>query len=207
MSFTRANKTQLSVSGARPAPQIEMRAPGELKPNPRNARRRTKREIQTIADSIASAGNLQPIVVDENDVILAGHGRLAAEKLLGHVSVPTIKVVGLTQAQKRLFAIADNKLTENAGWDREVLAREFAELSELLEEEGLELTLTGFDPAEIDSILNDFAFDLPAVEDAPPKLQAKAVSQPGDLWLLGPAPAHVRGCPVRRRCRASHGRR
>ena len=186
MSFARANKTQMSVSATHPAPQIEMRAPGELKPNPRNARRRTKRQIQAIADSIASAGNLQPIVVDENDVILAGHGRLAAEKLLGHESVPTIKVVGLTEAQKRLFAIADNKLTENAGWDREVLAREFAELSDLLKQEGLELTLTGFDPAEIDSVLNDFACDLPAVEDAPPKLQTKAVSQPGDLWLLGP---------------------
>jgi len=86
MSFARANKTQMSVSATHPAPQIEMRAPGELKPNPRNARRRTKRQIQAIADSIASAGNLQPIVVDENDVILAGHGRLAAEKLLGHES-------------------------------------------------------------------------------------------------------------------------
>src|SRR5215217_1122390 len=150
------------------APQIEMRSPASLKPNPRNARTRTKREIRRIAESIQIAGNLQPIVVDENDVILAGHGRLAAAKLLGLEMVPTIKVVGLTEAQKRLFAIADNKLTENAGWDREVLAREFAELSDLLKQEGLELTLTGFDPAEIDSVLNDFACDLPAVEDAPP---------------------------------------
>src|SRR5215207_11403040 len=135
---------------SRPAPKLEMRLPGELKPNPRNARRRTKREVQRIADSIKSAGNLQPIVVDENDVILAGHGRLAAAKLLGLEMVPTIKAVGLTDTQKRLFAIADNKLAENAGWDRELLASEFAELAALLEKEGLDLTLTGFDPAEID---------------------------------------------------------
>src|SRR5215218_1145389 len=163
-----------------------MRVPGSLRPNPRNARTRTKREIRRIADSIESAGNLQPIVVDEDDLILAGHGRLEAAKLLGLDMVPTIKAVGLTDAQKRLYAIADNKLTENAGWDREVLAKEFAELAELLEREGLELAATGFDPAEIDMILNDFGADFPEVDDAAPKLQTQAVSRRGDLWLLGP---------------------
>src|SRR5215204_2949432 len=142
-------------------PQIEMRSPGSLKPNPRNARTRTKREIRRIADSIQSAGNLQPIVVDENDVILAGHGRLAAAKLLGLELLPTIKAVGLTDAQKRVFTIADNKLTENAGWNREVLATEFAELAALLDAQELELSATGFDPAEIDAILHDFSADFP----------------------------------------------
>ena len=99
--------------------------------------------------------------------------------------VPTIKAVGLTDTEKRLFAIADNKLAENAGWDRELLASEFAELAALLEKEGLDLTLMGFDPAEIDAILNDFESDFPAAEDAAPKLQTTAVSQPGDVWLLG----------------------
>jgi DNA modification methylase len=169
----------------RPAPQIEMRVPAALRPNPRNSRTRTKQEVLRIADSIRSAGNLQPIVVDEDDVILAGHGRLAAAKVLGLEMVPTIKAVGLTDAQKRLFAIADNKLTENAGWDREVLAKEFAELSELLEREGLDLVATGFDPAEIDAILHDFNADFPEADDAAPKLQTQAVSCRGDLWLLG----------------------
>src|SRR5215203_5157037 len=161
-----------------------MRVPAALRPNPRNSRTRTKREVQRIADSIKSAGNLQPIVVDEDDVILAGHGRLAAAKLLGLETVPTIKAIGLTKAQKRLFAIADNKLTENAGWDREALAKEFAELAELLEREGLELAATGFDPAEIDVILHDFGADFPEPDDAPPKLQTPAVSRSGDLWLM-----------------------
>src|SRR5215204_334475 len=166
------------------SPQIEMRVPGSLRPNPRNARTRTKREIRRIADSIESAGNLQPIVVDEDDLILAGHGRLEAAKLLGLDMVPTIKAVGLSEAHKRLFAIADNKLTENAGWDRDVLAKEFAELAELLEREGLDLAATGFDPAEIDAILHDFGADFPEAEDTIPKLQKQAVSRRGDVWLL-----------------------
>ena len=188
----RPHETQTQVfgsDGANPArrpPKFEMRPTKELRPNPRNARKRTKREVQRIADSISSAGNLQPIVVDENDVILAGHGRLAAAKLLGLELVPTIKAVGLTAAQKRVFTIADNKLTENAGWNRDVLATEFAELSELLEAEGLELAATGFDPAEIDTILHDFSADFPDAEEFAPKLQAEAVSRSGDLWLLGP---------------------
>src|SRR5215208_1163799 len=192
MAFLRNIKTRLGVPEQngraqhdRLAPQIEMRSPASLKPNPRNARTRTKREIRRIADSIQSAGNLQPIVVDENDVILAGHGRLAAAKLLGLEMVPTIKAVGLSEAHKRLFAIADNKLTENAGWDREALAREFAELAELLEREGLELAATGFDPAEIDAVLHDFGADFPEADDAAPKLETQAVSCRGDLWLMG----------------------
>src|SRR4051812_28591084 len=106
-------------------------------------------------------------------------------KLLGLDMVPTIKAVGLSEAHKRLFAIADNKLAENAGWDRDVLAREFAELAELLEREGLDLTATGFDPAEIDAILHDLGADFPEADDAAPKLQTQAVSRQGDVWLLG----------------------
>ena len=103
---------------------IVFQSPDALRPHPRNARTHPKRQIKQVADSIKAFGHLVPILIDEAGTVLAGHARLAAAKLIGLATVPTIVASGLTDAQKRAFMIADNKLTQNGGWDREMLAVE-----------------------------------------------------------------------------------
>jgi ParB/RepB/Spo0J family partition protein len=99
-----------------------------IKPNPRNARTHSKKQIRQIADSISAFGFLVPILIDESGVIVCGHGRHAAAMLLGLKEVPVIRAEGLSQAKRRALAIADNKIGENAGWSREILATELPEL-------------------------------------------------------------------------------
>jgi ParB-like chromosome segregation protein Spo0J len=140
---------------------IELRSLGSLRTNPRNARIHPKRQIRQLANGIRAAGFIGVIVIDETDMVLAGHARLAACKLLGMDLVPTFKVVGLNEAQKRAFILADNKIAENAGWDREILALELGELAELLPPLNCDLTLTGFEPAEIDALFADQGLGLP----------------------------------------------
>jgi DNA modification methylase len=158
-----------------------------LKPNARNARTHSKKQIRQIADSIAAFGFVVPILVDEAGVIVAGHGRHAAAKLLGLEQVPVIKVEGLSEATRRALALADNKVAENAGWDRELLAAELPELAEILIEEGLDISITGFAPVEIDQIATDFEEDTsdPADTVDPDWAKAAPVTRPGDLWQLG----------------------
>jgi ParB-like chromosome segregation protein Spo0J len=119
----------LSKSG--PVPQIELRPPGELRPNPNNARKHSKKQIKQIATSIEAAGFVGVVIVDENDMVVAGGGRLKASERLGMTLVPTLKVVGLSEVQKRAFVLADNKIAENAGWDREMLVKELGDLATL----------------------------------------------------------------------------
>ncbi len=115
-----------------------------IKPNARNARTHSKKQIRQIADSIAAFGFLVPILTDQGDRIIAGHGRYAAAVLLGLQEVPVIQVEGLSEAKRRALALADNKIAENAGWDRELLATELPELADILIVEGLDLSITGF---------------------------------------------------------------
>jgi ParB-like chromosome segregation protein Spo0J len=124
----------------------------QLKPNPRNARTHSRKQIRDIANSIAAFGFTAPIITDESGLILAGHGRFAAAELLGFPEVPVVELHGLTEAKKRALALADNKLADKAGWDRERLAIELPELTDLLVQEGLDLTITGFEPVEVDQI-------------------------------------------------------
>ena len=128
-----------------------------------------------------------PIVVDENRVIVAGHGRLDAAKLLGLNHVPIIEVHGLSEAKRRALGLADNRIASSAGWNREMLGIEVTELSELLLEEGLDISITGFTAVEIDQISADFEEDSSDPADAvdPQWLSQDAVSQTGDLWILG----------------------
>jgi len=127
----------------------------ELKPNARNARTHSKKQIRQIADSITAFGFVVPIVIDEGSNIIAGGGRYAAAVLLGLQEVLVIRVEGLSKAQRRALALADNKIAQNAGWDRELLASELPELAELLIVENLDISITGFAPVEIDQIATE----------------------------------------------------
>lgn len=166
---------------------IEYRAISSLSPNERNARTHTRKQIRQIADSIKTFGFVNPILIDANGNIIAGHGRLAAAKLLGLTSVPTIAVERMTEAQRRAYAIADNRLAELAGWDNELLKVELGELSFAFPD--LDLTITGFETAELDAIiLGDVAgaTDSDANGDQLPTNNGPLVSRAGDLWQLGP---------------------
>jgi DNA modification methylase len=158
-----------------------------LKPNPHNARTHSRKQIRQIANSITTFGFLVPILIDDGGVIIAGHGRYAAAALLGLQEVPVIRVAGLSEAKRRALAIADNKIAQNAGWDREQLAVEIPELTDLLIAEGVDISILGFEPAEIDQLQADFEAESSDPQDSiePHWFDMAAVSQPGDLWLLG----------------------
>ena len=165
--------------------QVTWRPPETLRVNPNNARVHSKRQIKQIARSVQEFGHLVPIIIDESSFILVGHGRLAAAQHLGLRSVPTLQASGLSDAQKRAFMIADNKLTENSGWDREKLAGQFSELIDLLQPIGLDLTVTGFDTGEIDQIFADHDLEQVDRGDLVPPFDPVAVSRRGDLWQMG----------------------
>jgi len=159
----------------------------ELTPSGRNARTHSRKQVRQIADSIKAFDFVVPILIDDDGVIIAGHGRYAAAKLLGLKRVPTIKVRGLSEAKRRALALADNKIGENAGWDRERLAIELPALAEILVVEGLDVSITGFSPVEIDQLTVDFEEDTSDPDDS---IDAKwctaaPVSEAGDLWKLG----------------------
>jgi len=156
-----------------------------LKTNPKNARTHSKHQIRQIAESIRVFGFTNPVLVDAENQIIAGHGRVAAAKLLGVEEVPTIRLEGLSDEQIRAYIIADNKLAESAGWDRSILAIELQNLM-TLDCADFDVTVTGFEVAEIDGILEEARSDS-VMDDAIPEpvLNETPVTEPGDLWLLG----------------------
>jgi DNA modification methylase len=154
-----------------------------LKPDPRNARTHSKRQLDQIVASIRQFGFTSPILVDPEGIIIAGHGRLLAAKSIGLAELPTIELAGLNEAQKRALRLADNKIALNAGWDLDLLKGELAQLSAL----DLDLTLTGFSTGELDLLLDTEDPD----DDVIPALPATARTRPGDIWKLG---EHVLGC-------------
>lgn len=170
---------------ARTEPLIVMRAIGDLRPNPRNARTHSKRQIRDLAKAIEAVGFIGVIVVDDTGMILAGHARHAAAELIGMKTIPTICVTGLSNERVRAFVLADNKFSERAGWNREILAQELEELSILLPALDLDLSLTGFELGEIDVLLADIGQEAPEPEDRLPPTAGPAVSRRGDLWILG----------------------
>ena len=165
------------------APVIEHRAVRDLKVNRRNARSHSDRQIQQIVASMREFGWLVPIVIDEEDTVLAGHGRLRAAPLLNIETVPTIQVKHLTPERKRAFMLADNRLAELAEWDKELLTIELNELSGL--EIDFDFEVTGFETKDLDR-LEGAAVAKPAKAEVVPELDRDhpPVSSPGDLWKL-----------------------
>ena len=166
--------------------EIEYLSLGALTSYPRNARTHSKKQIRQIADSIKQFGFTNPILIDSSNMILAGHGRLGAARLLGLDKVPCVRLDHMTTAQKKAYVLADNKLALNAGWDDELLALELRELLSL--NDGFDIGLTGFTIAEVDGLIEGLAVEEPASpkdEALPPLVDGAAITHPGDIWLLG----------------------
>jgi DNA modification methylase len=154
-----------------------------LVPNPRNARTHSKHQIRQIAASIREFGFTNPVLIDRKNTIIAGHGRVEAAKLEGIEQVPTILLENLTEDEIRAYVLADNRLAEKAGWAKEILAIELQHLITI--DEMIDVTVTGFEIPEIDLILQQVKAeqdkdDVVGIDEA-----AQAVTQAGDLWLLG----------------------
>ncbi|MGL5839232.1 MAG: site-specific DNA-methyltransferase [Sphingorhabdus sp.] len=159
------------------------RAITDLRLYERNARTHSKRQIEQIAKSIERFGFVNPILVDEVSNVIAGHGRIEAAKTLGMDRVPTLAIGAMSEADKRAYIIADNRLAELAGWDRDLLA---LELGSILESPPtFDMDSIGFDQGELDALLllqdtQDEEDDIPEIDE-----ESAPVSSRGDLWLLG----------------------
>lgn len=170
---------------------VEYRKVEALIPYARNPRTHSDEQVAKIAASIVEYGWTNPVLVDGDNGIIAGHGRLAAARKLGLDRVPVIELAHLSPTQKRAYVISDNRLALDAGWNEELLALEMAELSEV----GYDLALTGFDDAEIEALLADDATasevdqeqdaDEPDAADDVPNTPVVPVSRTGDLWAIG----------------------
>jgi DNA modification methylase len=164
---------------------IEERPISALQAYTGNARTHSKRQIRQLMNSITRFGFTNPVLIADDDTIVAGHGRVIAAEHLGMTHVPTVRLSHLTAAERRAYVIADNKLALNAGWDQDLLAIELQALVDL----DFDLELTGFSLAEVDLVL-DAARERDAPgpdgpEDAIPPVPATAISQRGDVWQCG----------------------
>lgn len=160
--------------------KIETLKTAILLPYARNSRTHSEAQIQQIASSIKEFGFTNPILIDENNQIIAGHGRLAAAHLLKIKDVPCIRLSHLTEVQKKAYVIADNKLALNAGWDDDLLALELKDL----ESEDFDLSLTGFSEEELAKLIVE-AVEGQTDPDDVPEVQETAITVLGDIWTLG----------------------
>ncbi|WP_428334224.1 site-specific DNA-methyltransferase [Novosphingobium sp.] len=165
---------------------IELRKIAELKPRANNPRIHSKRQLSQMGASITRFGFTNPVLIDVDDQLIAGHGRLAAAQMLGMVEVPTIRLCNMSEANIRAYVIADNKLAERASWSEELLKSELVYLSEL--EDVFDLTLTGFELPEIDVILSGKSANVDKPDRAdilPPASTSRTVTRSGDIWEIG----------------------
>ena len=170
------------------ATAIELVAIDGVKRNPRNAKQHPEQQILLIAENIRKFGVNHPLLIDENNVLIGGHARLAAAELLKLPAVPAIRLGNLSAQEKRAIALADNKLSELGTWDTEMLSLELKELTADTGELTFDYTITGFDTAEVDQVLGgdpslvkpDPADEIPAPADT-----GASVTKPSDLWVCG----------------------
>lgn len=160
--------------------KVEYKQITDLQPYARNARTHSEAQLKLLADSIRTFGFTNPALIDEANIIVAGHGRVEAAKRLGLEAVPTICINHLSAAEKKAYILADNRIAEKAGWDKKILALELGELIELDTE--FEITTTGFDMASVDMLLQPLAEVEPEEEEP---AAGPLVSKLGDLWQLG----------------------
>ncbi len=170
--------------------QIDYRPIESLTAYARNARTHSDEQVAQIAASIREFGFNNPVLVDGQRGVIAGHARILAARKLAMTDVPVIELAHLTDTQRRAFILAENKLAERAGWDAELLSLELEDLKLA----DFDLALTGFDATEIDALLTDDHDDAehPGDKDTPPDaaddvpdVPANPVSRPGDVWVLG----------------------
>jgi DNA modification methylase len=161
---------------------FENRPTHSLRPYPGNARTHSPKQIRQIARSIERFGFNNPVLVDDDDQIIAGHGRVEAAKLLNMKTVPTVRLSHLTDDEKRAYILADNRLAEKAGWDNDLLAIELQGLVDI----GFDVLLTGFEPAEVDIIIEGIGDESEQPENSvPEEASGPPVSRLGDVWTLG----------------------
>lgn len=161
--------------------QIEQIGIATLIPFAKNSRTHNDAQVAQIAASIKEFGFTNPVLVDEANGIIAGHGRVLAARKLNLEQVPSIRLAHLSESQKRAYVIADNKLALNAGWDNEMLALELGELNDL----GFDLDLTGFTADEIAALMPEQFEPGLTDEDAVPEVPEQPVTVLGDVWVLG----------------------
>jgi ParB-like chromosome segregation protein Spo0J len=161
--------------------RIELFAIERLIPSARNARTHSEQQIAELAGSMRAFGFMVPVLVDAEGGIIAGHARVLAARKLNLDRVPVIVIQHLTETEKRAYAIADNKIALNAGWDEELLRVEL----ESLKDDGVDLDDLGFSEAEFNELLDKLSPESTQGEDVAPEAPSTPVSQRGDLWQLG----------------------
>ena len=164
-----------------PADKVEKWAIDKLIPYARNARTHSEEQVSQLAASIKEWGWTTPVLVDEQGGIIAGHGRTLAAQRLKMKEVPVMVAKGWSDAKKRAYVLADNKLAMNAGWDNEMLALELGEIGEL----GFDLDMTGFTAEEIEALTPEQIEPGLTDEDAVPEVPEQSVTVLGDVWILG----------------------
>jgi DNA modification methylase len=152
-----------------------------LIPYVNNSRTHSDEQVAQVAASIKEFGFTNPVLIDNDNMIIAGHGRIKAAMRLGLTEAPCIRLAHLSEAQKKAYIIADNKLALNAGWDDELLRLELGQLGE----DGFDLSLTGFDDDELSKLLIPEQIDGLTDEDDVPEVPENPVTVEGDVWVLG----------------------